>query len=71
MLSVLSDASAADEFWKHCEKGEIGHDEQFYHLPQYFQLYLVIKLSLMEIFHSFENIFSKLSAADLLYVGKG
>ena len=52
-------------------KGEIDHDEQFTLLPQCFQLYLMIKRSFMEIFHIFANMFSKLSAADLLYVGKG
>ena len=36
-----------------------------------FKLYLIIKLSLMEIIHIFDKMFSKLSATDLLYVGKG
>ena len=36
-----------------------------------FQLYLTIKLSIMEIFQVFVTIFSKSSAEDLLYVGKG
>ena len=51
-------------------KGEIVH-EQFLLWPQYFQLYLTIKLSLMEIFQVFVTLFSKSSAAELLYVGKG
>ena len=68
---MLSDASAAEDFRKHCSKGEIAHDEQFHHLPQCFQLNIMIKLSLMKIFHIFEKMFSKSSAADLLYVGKG
>ena len=52
-------------------KGEITHDEQFHLWPQCFQLYLTINLSLMEIFQDFATMFSKSSAADLLYVGKG
>ena len=53
-------------------KGEIAHDEQFLLWPQCFQLYLTMKLSFMEIFEVFVTMFSKLSAADLLYiVGKG
>ena len=36
-----------------------------------FQLYLTIKISFMEIFQVFVTMFSKSSAADLLYVGKG
>ena len=52
-------------------KGEIAHHEQFHLWQQCFQLYLTIKLSLMEIFQGFVTMFSKLSAADLLYVGKG
>ena len=53
------------DFWKHCDKGEIAHDEQFHHLPQCFQLYLIIKLSLMAIFHIFEKMFSKLSPCQI------
>ena len=45
-------------------KGEIAHDEQFLLWPQYFQLYLMIKLSFMEIFQVFFTMFSKSSAAD-------
>ena len=52
-------------------KGEIAHDEQFLHLPQCFQLYLIIKGPFMEISQCFARMFSKSSAADLLYVGKG
>ena len=52
-------------------KGEIAHDQQFLLWPQSFQLYLIIKLSFMEIFQVFVTMFSKSSAADLLYVGKG
>ena len=39
--------------------------------PQCFQLYLTIKLSFMQIFQVCVTVFSKSSAADLLYVGKG
>ena len=53
-------------------KGEIAHDEQFLLWPQSFQLYLKIKLSLMEIFFQvFVTMFSKSPAADFLYGGKG
>ena len=36
-----------------------------------FKLELVIQLSFVEIFHIFVKMFSKLHAADLVYVGKG
>ena len=52
-------------------KGEIAHDEQFPFWPQCFQLYLTVKLSFMDIFQVFVNMFSKSSATDLWYVGKG
>ena len=52
-------------------KDEIAHDGQFLLWPQCFLLYLTIKLSFMKIFQVFFTIFSKSSAADLLYVGKG
>ena len=52
-------------------EGESAHDEQFLLWPQCFQHYLKIKLSLIEIFQVFIAMFSKSSAADLLYVGKG
>ena len=51
-------------------KGEIAHDEQFLLWPQCFQLYVIIKLSFMENVLDFVTIFSKWSAADLLYVEK-
>ena len=60
------DAIAADDFENNVAKGEIAHDE-----PQCFQLYLTIKLYFMEIFHVFVTIFSKSSAAEFVYVGKG
>ena len=47
-IQTLSDAS-----WKHCDKGEIAHDEKFHLLQQCFQLYLIITLSLLEVFHIF------------------
>ena len=58
-------------FEKSVAKGEIAHDNKFVHLPQCFQLYLMIKPLFMDIFHTFANMFSKSSAADLFYVGKG
>ena len=51
-------------------KAEIAHDEQFLLLPQCFQLCLVTKL-LKVVLNSSILVFLKLSAADLLYVGKG
>ena len=51
-------------------KGEIAHDGQFLLWPQYFQLYLTIKLSFIEIFQGFVTMFLKSSAANLLYVEK-
>ena len=52
-------------------KGEIAHDEQCLPWPHCFQFYLTIKQSFIEIFQVFVTMFSKSSAADLLYVGKG
>ena len=52
-------------------KGETDHYEQFHLWPECYQLYLTIKLSFMEIFQVCVTMFSKLSAAYLLYVGKG
>ena len=45
-------------------KGEIDQ-------PKCFQCFYKIKLSYMEIFHVFVRLFSKKSAADLLYMGMG
>ena len=59
LIQTLSGASAAD------------HDEQFLLLPQYFQLFSVIKPTFIELFCVFAYILSKPSAANLLYVGKG
>ena len=71
-LKTLSDTSAAYNFWKNVEaKGEIAHDDQFLLSPQYFQLNEIIILSLMEIVHTFDQMFSMFSAADILHVGKG
>ena len=56
-------------------KEEIAHNnEQFlFSWPQYFQLFSIIILSHIHrrLFMYFSCIFSKLSAADLLFVGKG
>ena len=52
-------------------KGDIAHDEHFLFWPQCFQLYLTVDLSFLEIFQVFANMFSKSSAADLLYVEEG
>ena len=49
-------------------KVEIAYNEQFHHLPQCFQLYSMIVLSSLEIFHIVVQMFSKSSAADMLYM---
>ena len=49
--------------------GEITHYEN--KVTHCFQLYSRILSSFFEVFHSFAWLFSKSSAADLLYVGKG
>ena len=36
------DASAADDFWKLCDKTKIAQNEQFFLLPQCIQLIIVI-----------------------------
>ena len=54
-------------FYHGCE----ARYEQFLILLQSFQHNLIIKLSLIDIFHIFAETFSNLSAADVLYVGKG
>ena len=59
------DASAADNFLKHCGKRTNCS------LPQCFQLFSIIILSLVDILDIFASMFSKSSAAILLYVGKG
>ena len=46
--------------------GEISHNEQFLHLPQWFQICLIITPPY--ILQFFAGMFTKLSAADLLYV---
>ena len=51
-------------------RGQIGHNEDFSLLPQCLQLYSLIKRSFIEHFQVFAKIFSKKSAADLLYVEK-
>ena len=49
-------------------KGEIAQDEQFLLLPQCFQLFSVIILPFIEIFHIFVYMFS---AVYLVHEGKG
>ena len=45
-IQTLSDVLSADEFWKHC-----GKKSNFSLLPQYFQLFSIIKLSYRYILH--------------------
>ena len=71
-LQTHFDAIAAETTFENIvAKGEIARDEQFPLWPQCFQLYLTVKISLVEIFQVFVTMFSKSSAADLLYIGKG
>ena len=51
-------------------KEEIAQDEQFLLLAQCFQLHSIIIASLRKIFHIIVEMFSKPSAAGLLYVVK-
>ena len=60
-IQTLLKTPAADDFWK--------HNKHFLLLPQCFHLFS-IKLFSIEIFYNFAEIFSKSSAADLIYVGK-
>ena len=41
------------------KKAEIAHDEQFLHLLQYVQIYLLIVLSFIEKSHPFAKMFSE------------
>ena len=52
-------------------KREIAHNEQYLHLPQCFQLYLIVKLLFVELFHIFAYLYFMLSAEELFNVGKG
>ena len=52
-------------------KEEIAKNEQFLLLSLCFQLYSIIVLSFKGSFQKNSGMFSKLSAADFLYVGKG
>ena len=73
-FQTRSDAFAADDFWKvfgkrrNCSWWAIS-SFPFSHIS--FNFYLMIKLSFVEIFHIFDNIFSKSSSAELSPVGKG
>ena len=49
----------------------LSHIQMSLLLPQSFQLYLIVKPTFIEIFHICVTMFSKLSAAELLYVRKG
>ena len=51
-------------------KGKFINKEEFLPLLQCFNLYSIIALSLIESFR-IDVLFSKSSASDLLYVGKG
>ena len=69
---MLSEASATDSFLKNmATKEEIAQNEQFLLLSPCFQLCSIIVLSFKGSFQFFGGMFSKSSAADLLYVGNG
>ena len=73
-LSLCIPFPPVDVFRRICSRRlfkTLWQKEKFPLLPQCFQLYLMIKLSFMEIFRSFANMFSMSSAAELSYVGKG
>ena len=53
------------------KKEEFAKKEQFLHLSQCFQLFSVIIATFIELFRVFATMFSKSSAAELLYVVKG
>ena len=70
MLSLFNlqthfDAIAADDFENILAKGEIVH------LSPSTTTFSTIKLSFIEIVKVFVTMFSKSSAAELLYMGKG
>ena len=52
-------------------KGEIAQNKKLLRLPQCFQLFSLIVPLFIELNYIFDKMFSKPSAADLLYVGKG
>ena len=52
-------------------KGGFALIKQFLLLPKCFQLFIIIVLSFIEIYHIFAKMYSKSSTADFLYVGKG
>ena len=69
-----------DAFWRLCSrrlfenmltKEEIAQNKQFHLWSSCFQLYSIIVLSFKGSFKNISSLFSKSSAADLLYVGKG
>ena len=70
-IKKLSDTSAADDFWHDSAKTEIAQNEQILLLSECFQLFSEIIPTFIELFPVFAWMFSKWSAADLLYVGKG
>ena len=69
-LLLHFDAIAADDFWKHCGQRWTCSWWAISPLATIFST-STIKPSFMEIFQVFVTTFSKSSAADLLYVGKG
>ena len=68
LIQTYFESSVADNFWKQCAKDKIAHNEQFLLLSQWFKLYSIIILRLIQIF---VQIFSMSSVVDMLYVGKG
>ena len=67
-LQTHSDPSTEDNS---VAKGEIASTEQILLLSRCYKLNSLITQSFRQIFHIFTQIFSKLSVADLLYVGNG
>ena len=67
-MNTLSEASAADDFWKQFDKNKNG--SICHNVFNYIE-HSIVTLSFVDNFHIFLQVSSKSSAADLLYVGKG
>ena len=71
LCSRRSERTVFENFVTKEEEEEIAQNEQFLLLTQCFQLCSVSMSSYREIFHFIVEMFSKLSTADFLYLGKG
>ena len=71
LIWTLTDASASDSFLKTWRQNKNFSSDQFFLLSPCFQLCTTIVLSFKGSFQLVSGMFSKSSAAHLLYVGKG